>query len=85
MTRLCLTPALIAECAGDPQDLLAQFRPLREANLRMFARITPDDCRRPHILIPLGLQVKVLVRSATPTSYFGVRRVVHSSVVAPLQ
>ena len=30
----------------DLQESLAQFRLLREANLRMFARLTPDDWQR---------------------------------------
>jgi hypothetical protein len=39
----------------DLQESLAQFRLLREANLRMFARLTPDDWRRSGLHAERGL------------------------------
>jgi hypothetical protein len=49
----------------DSQESLAQFRLLREANLRMFARLTPDDWRRSGIHAERGrLTMRDLVDQA---------------------
>ena|SRR5690242_17713540 len=49
----------------DSKESLAQFRLLREANLRMFARLTPDDWRRFGIHAERGrLTMKDLVAQA---------------------
>lgn len=49
----------------DLQESLAQFRLLREANLRMFARLTPDDWQRSGIHAERGrLTMKDLVAQA---------------------
>jgi hypothetical protein len=49
----------------DLQESLAQFRLLREANLRMFARFTPDDWRRSGVHAERGpLRMKDLVTQA---------------------
>lgn len=49
----------------DSQESLAQFRLLREANLRMFARLTPDDWRRSGMHAERGrLTMKDLVAQA---------------------
>lgn len=49
----------------DSLDSLAQFRLLRQANLRMFARFTPDDWRRSGIHAERGrLTMKDLVDQA---------------------
>ena len=49
----------------DTQESLAQFRLLREANLRMFGRLTPEDWRRSGIHAERGrLTMKDLVAQA---------------------
>ena len=49
----------------DTQESLAQFRLLREANLRMFGRFTPEDWRRSGIHAERGcLTMKDLVAQA---------------------
>ncbi len=49
----------------DAQESLAQFRLLREANLRMFARLTPDDWQRSGIHAERGpLTMRDLVAQA---------------------
>ena len=49
----------------DPEESLAQFRLLREANLRMFARLTPDDWQRSGLHAERGrLTMKDLVAQA---------------------
>ncbi len=49
----------------DSQDSLAQFSLLRQANLRMFARLTPDDWRRAGIHAERGrLTMRDLVDQA---------------------
>jgi hypothetical protein len=49
----------------DPEESLAQFRLLREANLRMFARLTSDDWQRSGLHAERGrLTMKDLVAQA---------------------
>ena len=49
----------------ESQEALLQFRPLREANLRMFSRLTPDDWSRSGIHAERGrLTMKDLVVQA---------------------
>jgi hypothetical protein len=62
----------------DPQESLTQFRLLREANLRMFARLTPDEWQRSGVHAERGrLTMKDLVAQAAGHDLSHLRQAEH--------